>query len=143
MGRQDSNLRMAESKSAALPLGDAPKRPRRDRRRGQDDPYIGFVSGGQPTESIVPHDVFAFICNGRARSRQWLSRSTRPASLNATKTPKSERPGRAGHVPSRGRPEERGCGELVIDRSKENLHLRGRIEMAIQRLAVTECSAVW
>jgi hypothetical protein len=26
LGREDSNLRMAESKSAALPLGDAPKR---------------------------------------------------------------------------------------------------------------------
>jgi hypothetical protein len=50
LGREDSNLRMAESKSAALPLGDAPtplfipgcrpRRPDHNARRDKPQPML-------------------------------------------------------------------------------------------------------
>ena len=41
LGREESNLRMAESKSAALPLGYAPTDPSGERRRNEPRPPGG------------------------------------------------------------------------------------------------------
>ncbi len=80
LGREDSNLRMAESKSAALPLGDAPIRRRRR------------TSGGKARRTIVPGAAYR---NGR-------SGGFLPApGLDARPHSKADGGGRGGRTPER------------------------------------------
>jgi hypothetical protein len=51
LGREDSNLRMVESKSTALPLGDAPIDPSGKRR---DEPSADFLWHRRSIEGVEP-----------------------------------------------------------------------------------------
>jgi hypothetical protein len=52
LGREDSNLRMAESKSAALPLGYAPKAPSDDRRLARSPAAAAHHNGACATDQL-------------------------------------------------------------------------------------------
>ena len=66
MGRQDSNLRMAESKSAALPLGDAPIGHDAFGDAGRTIPISASrPAGNRPNRSVL-HGDFSFNSNAHA-----------------------------------------------------------------------------
>ena len=55
LGRLDSNQRMRESKSLALPLGDAPME-RKTGDRGDPDPLLSGVGDGTRTHDTRNHN---------------------------------------------------------------------------------------
>ncbi len=84
LGREDSNLRMAESKSAALPLGYAPKRAgpylrKRDRSIAAIfvSPLVRVTSRSHPATSIAQR---------RRRLPPWKARRYLPVLSTARKT---------------------------------------------------------
>ena len=79
LGREDSNLRMAESKSAALPLGDAPPRPANRRARTIERPTMpcnpvwragATADGGRARPGLLTQDAPR---HAKARSWGWLA----------------------------------------------------------------------
>lgn len=85
MGRQGSNLRMAESKSAALPLGDAPTAAIRHRNHGP--PPIATSQLRRNTRSKKPTGDFS------ARGDHPFSRAIRPRCRRPLRHPGSPKGG--------------------------------------------------
>ena len=87
-GREDSNLRMTESKSVALPLGDAPSR-RVIGRHGAVKPSCNSRQGAAPAPPTGPSQCRAAVSprprRGTGRSRWRRSRSCAPAGIQMSR----------------------------------------------------------
>ena len=90
LGREDSNLRMAESKSAALPLGDAPRRADHNRRGALPQPARSCrAEGNSLVEARTP------------RYKAGLP-ATRPAFSRCSRSPADRSVAQPGSAPASG-----------------------------------------